>query len=133
MNGEAINVDGIFSYRDNLKISHAVKTGNTIRISGQVAFSPEGEVVGKGDIEAQADYIWGNIKKVLEAAGSSLDDIVKAFSFVVGAENFAGMSAARRRALGTDDPLPCGTGVVVAALAHPDLLLEIDVIAETSG
>ncbi len=131
MNGEAINVDGIFSYKDNLKISHAVKTGNTIRISGQVAFGTDGDVVGKGDVEAQAEYVWGNIKQVLEAAGSGLGDIVKVFTFVVGADNFAKISAVRRRFLGTDDPLPTSTGVVVVALAHPDLLVEIDVIAVT--
>ena len=70
------------------------------------------------------------ISKVLEACGSGLDDVVKIFQFVVGADNFAGMSAARRRVLGKD-PLPASTGVVVAALAHPDMLLEVDVIAVT--
>ncbi|MFQ5933978.1 MAG: RidA family protein [Dehalococcoidia bacterium] len=130
MNGIPINAEGIFSYRDNLNVSHAVKAGNTIYISGQVAFDPDGKVVGRGDIEAQADYIWGNIKKVLEAAGSSLNDVVKIFQFVVGAENFQGMARARRRVLGGDSP-PASTGIVVAALAHPDLLLEVDVIAVT--
>ncbi|MFQ5872808.1 MAG: RidA family protein [Dehalococcoidia bacterium] len=132
MQGTPVNVEGIYSYRDNLKISHAVKTGNTIHISGQVALDPDGNVVGKGDIETQADYIWGNVQKVLEAAGSGLDDVVKIFQFVVGHENFAGMSAARRRVLGAD-PLPCSTAIVVSALVRPDLLLEVDVIAVIKG
>ena len=61
-----IDVSGIYSYRDNLQISHAVKAGNTIYISGQVALDPEGNVVGEGNAEVQAEYIWSNIEKVLE-------------------------------------------------------------------
>lgn len=131
MLGTTINVDELWSYSDNLKISHAIKVGNTIHLSGQVALDPDGNLVGEGDIEAQADYIWGNISKILEAAGSSLDDVVKIFQFVVGSENFQGMSAARRRVLGTD-PLPCSTAIVVSGLFRPDLLLEVDVIAVTA-
>ncbi len=130
MHGTPINVEDIYSYKDNLKISHAVKSGNTIYISGQVAVDPQGNLVGKGDIEAQADYIWDKIKKVLEAAGSGLDDVVKIFQFVVGHENFARMSVARRRVLGKD-PLPASTAIVVVGLAGPEMLLEVDVIAVT--
>ena len=81
-----IDVAGIYSYRDNLQISHAVKAGNTIYISGKVALDPEGNVVGEGNAEVQAEYIWSNIEKVLGEAGSSLDEIfkifIKHFSFV---------------------------------------------------
>lgn len=130
MHWTSINAEGIYSYKDNIKIAHAVKVGNTIHISGQIAFDPDGNVVGKGDVEAQADYIWGNIKKVLAAAGATIDDIVKVFQFVVGTENFAGMSRARKRVL-SEEPLRAITAVVVVGLTHPDLLLEIDVIAVT--
>ena len=124
-----INVDGIFSYSENLKIAHAIRAGNTVYISGQVALDPDGNVVGEGDVEAQGDYIWGNIKKVLEAAGASMDDVVKGFQFVVGQDNFAGMSRARRKVLG-DKPLRCMTAIVVSGLVKPELLLEVDVVAE---
>ena len=126
---EEINVDGIFSYSENLKIAHAIRAGNTVYISGQVALDPDGNVVGEGDVEAQGDYIWGNIKKVLEAAGASMDDVVKGFQFVVGQDNFAGMSRARRKVLG-DAPLRCMTAIVVSGLVKPELLLEVDVVAE---
>ena len=125
-----INVDGIFSYRDNIKIAHAVRTGNTVYISGQIALDLNGNVVGEGDVEAQGDYIWGNIKKVLEGAGATMDDIVKVFQFVVGQENFAGMSLSRRRVLGSE-PFRAITAVVVSGLFKPELLLEVDVIAVT--
>ena len=70
MFGTTIDVAGLYSYRDNLRISHGVQAGNTIYISGQVALDPEGNIVGEGDAEAQAEYIWGNIEKVLKEAGS---------------------------------------------------------------
>ena len=85
-----IDVSGIYSYRDNLQISHAVKAGNTIYISGQVALDPEGNVVGEGNAEVQAEYIWSNIEKVLEEAGSGLDEIVKIFVFGVGTKSTKG-------------------------------------------
>ena len=77
MFGTPIDVPGIYSYRDNLQISHAVKPGNTIYISGQVEVDPEGNVVGEGDSEVQPEYIWSNIERVLKEAGSGLDEIVK--------------------------------------------------------
>jgi len=132
MFGTPINAERVYSYRDNLQISHAVKAGNTVYISGQVALDPEGNVVGKGDAEAQADYIWGNIKKVLQAAGSGLDDVVKIFVFAVGAESIEGAWVARRKVLGKD-PLPCVTSISVSGLFRPDLLLEVDVIAVTKN
>jgi len=69
MFGTTIDVARLYSYRDNLQISHGVKAGNTIYISGQVALDPEGNVVGEGDAEAQAEYIWSNIEKILQEAG----------------------------------------------------------------
>ena len=128
MQATPVNVEGIYSFQDNLKISHAVSTGNTVYVSGQIALDPDGNVVGEGDVEAQGDYIWGNIQKVLWAAGASMDDVVKVFQFVVGRENFAGMAMSRRKVLG-DEPFRATTAIVVAGLMRPELLLEVDVIA----
>lgn len=125
-----MNVEGIYSFQDNLKLSHAVSTGNTVYVSGQIALDPGGNVVGEGDVEAQGDYIWGNIQKVLRAAGASLDDVVKVFQFVVGHENFAGMARSRRKVLG-NEPFRATTAIVVSGLMKPELLLEVDVIAVT--
>ena len=113
-----VNVEGIYSFQDNLKLSHAVSTGNTVYVSGQIALDPSGNVVGEGDVEAQGDYIWGTIQKVLRAAGASLDDVVKVFQFVVGQENFAGMARSRRKVLG-NEPFRATTAIVVSGLMKP--------------
>lgn len=133
MFGTPINVESLFSYRDNLQISHAVRTANTIYISGQVAVDPEGNVVGEGDAEVQAEYIWGNIEKVLQEAGSGLDEIVKIFVFAVGAKSVKGAWDVRKRMSLGRDPLPCVTSIAVSGLFRPDLLLEIDVVAVTGN
>ncbi len=128
MHWTSLKTEGIYSYPSHLKIAHSVRVGNTVYISGQTARDPDGNVVGNGNVEAQADYMWDNIEKVSADAGATIDDIVKVFQFVVGADNFAGMTRARRRALG-EEHLRAITSVVVSGLANPDLLLEIDVIA----
>ena len=106
MFGTTIDVAGLYSYRDNLQISHGVKAGNTIYISGQVALDPEGNVVGEGDAEAQAEYIWSNIEKVLQEAGSDLEEIVKIFVFGVGTKSTKGAWDVRKRMILGKDPLP---------------------------
>ena len=121
-------VPGIWSFPEHQKISHAIRVGNTIHISGQTARGPEGEVEGGTDVEAQGLAIWRHIETILTHVGASMDDIVKVFQFVVGKENFAAMSRARKAALGEVRPRAV-TSIVVAGLARPDLLLEVDVIA----
>ena len=110
-----------------------MRTANTVYISGQVAVDREGNVVGEGDAEAQAEYIWGNIEKVLQEAGSGLDEIVKIFVFAVGAESVKGAWDVRKRMRLGKDPLPCVTSIAVSGLFRPDLLLEIDVVAVTGN
>ena len=121
-------VPGIWSFPEHQKISHAIRVGNTIHISGQTARGIDGEAEGGSDVEAQGLAIWRHIEAILTHVGAGMDDIVKVFQFVVGQENFAGMSRARKAALGEVRPRAV-TSIVVAGLARPDLLLEVDVIA----
>ena len=121
-------VPGIWSLPEHQKITHALRVGNTIYISGQTARGLNGGAEGGSDVEAQGMAIWRHIETVLAAAGATLDDVVKVFQFVVGEENFQGMSRARKAALG-EAKLRAITSVIVAGLARPDLLLEVDVIA----
>ena len=121
-------VPGIWSFPEHQKISHAIRVGNKVCISGQTARGIDGEAEGGSDVEAQGLAIWRHIEAILTHVGASMDDIVKVFQFVVGQENFAGMSRARKAALGEVRPRAV-TSIVVTGLARPDLLLEVDVIA----
>src|SRR6185295_265581 len=67
--------------------SHAVTLegpGKRILVSGQVAWGPDGKVVGAGDMRAQAEQVFANLTNVLRAAGAKWDDVVKMNGYMVG-------------------------------------------------
>ena len=108
-----------------------VPAGNLVFVSGQVARNSQGEVVGRGDIEAQTRQTIENIKAVLEEAGATLDDIVKVTVFVTNVEEqFAKIHEVRAEYFKKD--YPASTLVEVKSLASKDFLIEIDAIAVTS-
>jgi aminoacrylate peracid reductase len=108
--------------------STAVRRGPFLFISGVIARDPvTGEVVGKGDIVAQADFIFRKMKKILEAAGGSFDDVVKTTDYVTTLERYHETAAVRRKYF--KNGFPAATGVVVTALVNAEALIEIDAIA----
>jgi reactive intermediate/imine deaminase len=111
--------------------SHAVRveTGDAawIHVSGQVALDAEGNLVGVGDMRAQAEQVFENLARVLEANGATFADVVKIQTFVTTLDNLAGMREVRGRYLKPE--FPASTAVQVAALVLPDALIEVDVVA----
>ena len=107
--------------------SHVVKAGNTIYIAGQVAQDEQGQIVGRGDITAQAVQIFENLKKALAAAGADFENLVKITVYVTDPRYREALAEVRNRYLGS--ALPASTLVVVAGLAQPDYLLEIEAVA----
>lgn len=107
-----------------------VPAGRQAHISGQVAFDAGGAIVGKGDIGAQAEQVYANLKTALAAAGADFSKVFKMNTYVVGLtpEMLPPIRAARARHFG-DGPYPASTLVGVTALVHPDLLIEVEVIA----
>lgn len=109
-----------------------VSAGKQIHVSGQVALNAAGEVVGNGDVGAQAEQVYTNLSAALAAAGASLKDVFKLVTYVVNLtpEKAAAVRAVRMKYLG--GPYPASTMVGVTALVTPDLLVEIEVIATGS-
>lgn len=107
-----------------------VPSGRQVHVSGQVAFNAAGDVVGKGDLVAQTEQVYANLRLALAAAGATLQDVFKVVTYVVGldATRAAAVRAVRNRHLG-DGPFPASTMVGVSALVHPDLLIEVEVTA----
>ena len=103
-----------------------VEGQRTIFVSGQLARDRHGNVVGKGDMRAQLRQVGENIKAALAAAGATLNDIVKATTYVTDIEEFFRHVDVRMEYFGA---LPASTTVEVRRLAQPDLLVEIEVIA----
>ena len=107
--------------------SHAVKKGNIVYIAGQVALDVSGSLVGKDDIEAQTEQAFRNLKAVVEAAGGTIDDIVKINIYTTDLSYRDTIREARNRYFSSD--LPASTFVVISSLANPDLLVEIEAVA----
>ena len=110
--------------------AHAIKVGNTIYIAGQVAYDENGNVVGIGDFTAQATQTFENLKRVLEAAGASMKDVVMTTTYFRNIEDIPKLREVRQKYFG--DHLVAATGVEVSKLARPELLVEIEAIAVIS-
>jgi enamine deaminase RidA (YjgF/YER057c/UK114 family) len=106
-----------------------VEARKTIFVSGQLARDAKGEIVGKGDMRAQIRQTGENIRAALAAAGATLNDVVKTNTYVTDIEEFFKHTDVRMEYFGA---LPTSTTVEVRKLAHPDLLVEIEVIAMVS-
>jgi enamine deaminase RidA (YjgF/YER057c/UK114 family) len=128
---EYFNPPGIAASPGNM-YNHVVKVGNTVYIAGQVSRGLDGQTVHKGDAAAQIRQVWANLELAVQSAGGSLKDIVKTTTYVVGAENLAKIRPARQEILPAEGR-PTSTTILVAGLADPDLLVEVEAIAVIGG
>ncbi len=108
--------------------SHGVKVGNLLFVAGQVALDEELRLVGPGDVEVQARQIWTNIKKIVEAAGGKVTDVVRIATFVLDVNDFDIIHRVRKEFF-PDGGYPTATGLQVVKLGLPGLLLETEAFA----
>jgi enamine deaminase RidA (YjgF/YER057c/UK114 family) len=99
------------------------RVGNFVYMTGQTAFTLEGELVGVGDPAAQARQACENIKTLMEMAGGAMSDVIKIITYVTDRAHRDEVYPVVRSYF---DLRPCGTGIVVDGLARPELLVEID-------
>ena len=113
----------------HLLYSHVVVASGErlVFISGQLARDKNGDIVGAGDMRAQIRQVGENLRNALEAAGATLDDLVKTTTFVTDIDEFFKHVDVRHDYLGVS--LPASTTVEVRRLSHPSLLVEIEAIA----
>lgn len=107
-----------------------VSAGRQVHISGQIALDAMGQVVGEGDLAAQAEQVFANLAAGLAAAGADFSKVFKTVSYVVDLtpEKAAAIHRARVKYLGKG-PYPASTMVGVTALVDPRFLVEIELIA----
>jgi len=108
-------------------LCQAVRAGNTVYIRGQVGTDFEGNLVGLGDPRAQTEQAMKNVKLLLEEAGSDISHVVKTTTYITDPR----FREAVYKETGKwfKGVFPVSTGLVVQALAQPEWLMEIDVIA----
>ncbi|MDQ0256922.1 2-iminobutanoate/2-iminopropanoate deaminase [Evansella vedderi] len=105
--------------------SQAVITGNFVYSSGQLGMDPQTGELLEG-LEGQTKQVFSNVRAVLEAAGCSMSDVVKATVFMKNMDDFAAVNAIYAEQF--EEPFPARSAVEVARLPK-DALVEIEVIA----
>jgi enamine deaminase RidA (YjgF/YER057c/UK114 family) len=108
----------------------AVAAGTTLYVSGQVAWDADRRVIGGGDLAAQARAAFGNVLRVVEDAGGTPSAVVAVRIYIVQYRpEHADAVGGAFRACFEADTAPATTWIGVTALAHPDLLIEVEAVA----
>ena len=110
--------------------SQAIRVGQLLFVSGQVALDPETGALVQGDVATQTHSVLRNLKSILEAAGASLDDVVRTTVFLADLNDFAAMNGVY--ATYFTPPAPARSTIQVARLPK-DARVEIDLIASISA
>ncbi|MGE0875576.1 MAG: RidA family protein [Burkholderiales bacterium] len=112
-------------WTDKLTYCAAVRAGKLLFVSGMTASRPDGSVAGKGDMAAQARYIYmDKLLPLLRSAGAGFEHVVETVDYVTTFEGYARTADVRREVFG-GAPYPAATGVQVAGLVRADALIEI--------
>ena len=115
-----------FQPRPSYPYSPGARGGNTIFTAGQVAWDARGALVGLGDVRAQTVQTLDNVASVLAEGGAGLDDVVKCTVYLKDMRDFQAMNEVFARFFPNDPP---ARTTVQAALAEPEMLVEIEAIA----
>lgn len=105
--------------------SQAIKAGNTVYLSGQIALVPSTKQMVEGTMDAQIEQVFENLKAVAEAAGGTLADVVKLNVFLTDLEHFARVNEFMARYF--QAPYPARAVVGVASLPR-GAAVEMDAI-----
>ena len=107
--------------------SQAIKANGLVFVSGQLALEPGHAELRGGSIQEQTEQVLANLGAILEAAGSSLDRLVKTTVFLQNLDDFQGMNSVYAKHVGDEPParstvevarLPSGALVEIEAIAH---------------
>lgn len=106
--------------------------GKTIYLSGQVALDHSGNLIGPGDLRAQAQQVFVNLKAALEAIGTDFTAVVKLTYFLLDISQIQSVREVRDQFVNIQQP-PASSAVEVRRLFRDDLLIEIEAIAVVSA
>jgi enamine deaminase RidA (YjgF/YER057c/UK114 family) len=107
-----------------------VSPGRLVYISGQVSLNAKGELVGEGDLQAQAAQVYANLKTALAAVGASFNDVVKLNTYVVNLQSeHAAILREIRQTQIPQIPPPASTLVGVTGLARKEFMIEVEAVA----
>jgi 2-iminobutanoate/2-iminopropanoate deaminase len=124
----ALNPDGVApplkGYYSN---AVRVEAGPLLFLAGQIAVDPQGNIVGAGDIRAQARQVLENIRTILKTQGAGMADVVNVTVYVTDIRAFHEIADIRLEYFPCNGP--ASAIVEVSKLALPELLIEISAVA----
>jgi enamine deaminase RidA (YjgF/YER057c/UK114 family) len=126
---KGINPDALMKNPSFSQIVVTEGNGKTIYIGGQNAVNTNREIIGKGNIQEQTKQVMDNIKIALNACTASFDNIVKMNIHILQGQNVYAAYQESQKYLSSVSTPPAITVLIVAGLANPDFLIEIDAIA----
>jgi reactive intermediate/imine deaminase len=127
MNKRAVNP---WQWQDRAGFSQAWRVDGAsalVFISGQAPIAPDGQLVGEGDFEAQARQTFENLVAVVEAAGATLESVVKLTVYLTDMQTLPEYTRIKGEFFRGEQP--ASTAVQVAALARPEMLVEVEATA----
>jgi len=111
-------------------LSQGIKFGSLVFISGQAGADDSGKIVS-GGFRSQGEQAFSNLRRALEAGGSSLQDVVKVTIFVTDMRHFQDVVELRRKYF--SEPYPADTIAEIKALYDPEAMIEIEAIGAMKG
>lgn len=124
----AVTIEG--TYRSGSPLVPAVVDGDTVYVSGVVPVDMDTGTVAENEITAQTRQVLANLERVLAAAGSRLDHVVKTTVFITEQSEFQAMNKTYAEVFGAW--LPART-TIVTTLARPQFRVEIEAVAKVVG
>jgi reactive intermediate/imine deaminase len=115
-----------FQPRPTYPYSPGTKAGRLVITAGQVAWDENGNVIGSGDVRAQTRQVLRNIESILAEGGATMSDVMECCVYLADIRNFQAMNEEFAKAFPRDPP---ARTTVQAALAEPEMLVEIKAIA----
>lgn len=124
-----INPDSLAKNRAFSQVIAVSGSARTVYVGGQDAVDSAGNIIGKGDIKKQAEQVLQNLQIALAAADAKLEHIVKWNVYMVQGQSLRSGFEAFQKTWGNRPNPPTISVIVVAGLANPDFLIEMDAIA----
>lgn len=115
------------TWEDKVGYSRAIRHGKVVEVAGTVAVDGEGNLIGDGDMYAQAICILNKIERALHEAGASLKDVIRTRTYVTDISRWEEFARAHNEFF--DSVRPVATLVEVSKLVDPRMLIEIEVSA----
>jgi 2-iminobutanoate/2-iminopropanoate deaminase len=126
MDKEAVRTEEAPAPFQGAPYSQAIKAGGLLFVSGQVALRPGSSEPVSEAIGEQTEQVFANLRAIIEAAGSSLDRIVKTTVYLTNLDDFQGMNEVYRQYVGE---LPPARATIEVSKLPAGSLVEIDAIA----